>query len=368
MPARPAGQTRIENLMIYAKITGWGKCIPPATLTNDDISQVVDTTDEWISTRTGIKARRVSHVSTAELATVASKHALACAGIDGKDIDLVLLATCTPSTMVANTASLVQKNIGAEGAAACDTNAACSGFLYALQNATAQIQAGMIKRAVVVAAERMTWYVNWSKRDSAVLFGDGAGAVILEASDEPCGLLSTKTGCDSADRKILHIENYGTDLSRYEPPGPSELLFEGREIFKRAVKGMSDACDDVLNHAQLSLRDIDVLIPHQANLRIIQAIQQRLDIDDNKVMVNIDKYGNTSAATIAIALCEAVEQGIIKPNDNIMSAAFGAGLTWAASYIKWGERVTPINISDATLPATDKTGLELISGSVNACQ
>ncbi|TMP39505.1 ketoacyl-ACP synthase III [Pseudoalteromonas rubra] len=354
--------------MKYAKITGWGKAIPPASISNDELSNIVDTNDEWISTRTGIKSRRVSHVSTAELATYASKQALACAGLKGSDIDLVLLATCTPSTMVANTASLVQKNIGAVGAAACDTNAACSGFLYALQNATAQIQAGMIKRAVVVAAERMTWYVNWAKRDSAVLFGDGAGAVILEASDEPCGLLGTKTGCDSEDRGILHIANYGTDLSRYEPPGPSDLAFEGREIFKRAVTGMSVACDDVLAQANLSLDDIDVLVPHQANLRIIQAIQKKLDIADDKVMVNIDKYGNTSAATIAIALCEAVEQGLIQPHANIMSAAFGAGLTWAASYIKWGERVTPLAHCDETLPSCEHSGMELIADAVKACQ
>ncbi|CCQ10152.1 3-oxoacyl-[acyl-carrier-protein] synthase,KASIII [Pseudoalteromonas luteoviolacea B = ATCC 29581] len=269
--------------------------------------------------------------------------------------------------MVANTASMVQKNIGAIGAAACDTNAACSGFLYAMQLATAQIRAGMIKRAVVVAAERMTWYVNWAKRDSAVLFGDGAGAVVLEASDEPSGLLASKIGCDTEDRNILHIANCGTDLNKYEPIGPSDLMFEGREIFKRAVKGMSQACDDVLTQANLSLDDIHVLVPHQANLRIIQAIQQKLNIADEKVMVNIDKYGNTSAATIAIALCEAVENGLIKPHANIMSAAFGAGLTWAASYIKWGERVTPINAPSATLPPCDKTGLELIAESVRHC-
>ncbi|KZN39044.1 ketoacyl-ACP synthase III [Pseudoalteromonas luteoviolacea] len=354
--------------MIYAKITGWGKAVPPAAISNDEISTIVDTNDEWIATRTGIRSRRVSHVSTAELATIASKHALACAGIEGKEVDLVLLATCTPSTMVANTASLVQKNIGATGAAACDTNAACSGFLYALQNATAQIQAGMIKRAVVVAAERMTWYVNWAKRDSAVLFGDGAGAVVLEASSEPSGLMGTKTGCDTEDRDILHITNYGSDIDKYKPVGPSELLFEGREIFKRAVTGMSIACDDVMQKAQLELDDIDVLIPHQANLRIIQAIQKKLDISDDKVMVNIDQYGNTSAATIAIALCEAVEQGLIKPNANIMSAAFGAGLTWAASYIRWGDRTTPINTSDYTFPAYEKSGLELVKDAALACK
>ncbi|AOT10485.1 ketoacyl-ACP synthase III [Pseudoalteromonas luteoviolacea] len=354
--------------MIYAKITGWGKAIPPASITNNEISTIVDTTDEWITTRTGIRARRVSHVSTAELATIASKQALACAGVNAEDIDLVLLATCSPSTLVANTASLVQKNLGATGAAACDTNAACSGFLYALQNATAQIQSGMIKKAVVVAAERMTWYINWAKRDSAVLFGDGAGAVVLEASSEPSGLLGTKTGCDTEDRNILHIGNYGTDQNKYDAVGPSEVFFEGREVFKRAVMGMSLACDDVMEKAKLNLNDIDALIPHQANLRIIQAIQKKLDIEDEKVIVNIDKYGNTSAATIAIALCEAVEQGMIKPHANIMSAAFGAGLTWAAGYIKWGERITPLGTSDYTFPPCEQSGLDLVKDAVAACQ
>ena len=288
--------------MNYAKITGWGKCIPPAKLSNDDLSTVVDTNDEWIKTRTGIAERRISHVSTAELATVAAQQALDCAGINGDEIDLVLLATCSPSTLVANTASLVQKNLNAMGAAACDVNAACSGFLYALQNATAQINAGMIKKAVIIGAERMTWYVNWSKRDSAVLFGDGAGAVVIEASEEKSGLLASKTGCDTSNRDILHITNFGTDINKYDQPvGPSDLLFEGREVFKRAVKGMAEACDDVLEQANLALDDINVLIPHQANLRIIQAIQQKLSVSDDKVMVNIQNYGNTSAATIPVS-------------------------------------------------------------------
>ncbi|MFY8275255.1 ketoacyl-ACP synthase III [Pseudoalteromonas sp. SSDWG2] len=354
--------------MHYAEITGWGKCIPPARISNEDIATVVDTSDEWISSRTGIKARHVSHVSTAELAAVAAQRALDCAGLDATDLDLVLVATCTPSTVVANTASEVQQILGANGAAACDANAACSGFLYALQMATAQIQAGMIKRAVVVAAERMTWYVNWARRDSAVLFGDGAGAVVLEATEEKVGLLASKSGCDSSDRSILHIDNFGSNINKYEAIGGSEINFIGPEIFKRAVKGMSLACDDVLNNAQLSLDDIDVLVPHQANLRIIQSIQQRLKVEDEKVMVNIDEYGNTSAATIAIALCEAVERGMIKPGANIMSAAFGAGLTWAASYIKWGQRITPLRQSTAQLPQCTQTGLELIAEAVKACQ
>ncbi len=354
--------------MFYANITGWGKCLPPARLTNHDISQVVDTSDDWITTRTGIRERRISHVSTDMLASTAAMNALDCAGLDAKDIDLVLLATCSPSTLVANTASQVQQTIGAKNAAACDVNAACSGFLYALQNATAQIRTGMIKRAVVIGAERMTWYVNWQRRDSAVLFGDGAGAVVLEASDEPSGLLATKTGCDSEDRDILHIRNFGTNVDKYNAPvGPSDILFEGREVFKRAVNGMTGACDDVLAQAQLKLEDINVLIPHQANLRIIQAIQSKLKLPDDAVMVNIENYGNTSAATIPIALCEALEQGLIKPKANIMSAAFGAGLTWAASYIKWGSRVTPIIQPSHQLTPSDKSGLELITNASKHC-
>ena len=355
--------------MKYAKITGWGKCIPPVTLTNNDLSQIMDTNDEWITTRTGIKERRISHQSTADLASVAALNALECAGItDASDIDLVLLATCTPTTLVANTASQVQQNIGATGAAACDVNAACSGFLYALQNATAQIQAGMIKKAVVIGAERMTWYVNWQRRDSAVLFGDGAGAVVLEASDDKSGLLGTKTGCDSEDREILHIRNFGTGIDKYQAVGPSDILFEGREIFKRAVKGMTTAVDDVLNQVDCNISDIDILIPHQANLRIIQAIQSKVNLPDEAVMVNINKYGNTSAATIPIALCEAVEDGLIKPNSRIISAAFGAGLTWAASFIQWGERTTPIHPASHSLSECNQSGLDLIKDAVAHCQ
>jgi 3-oxoacyl-[acyl-carrier-protein] synthase-3 len=354
--------------MKYAEITGWGKCIPPAKITNDDLSTIMDTNDEWIHSRTGIRERRVSHESTAQLAANAAKNAIDCAGVDPNEIDLVLLATCTPSSLVANTASEVQKLIGATGAAACDVNAACSGFLYALQNATAQIKAGMINKAVIIGAERMTWYVNWQRRDSAVLFGDGAGAVVLEASDNKSGLLGTKTGCDSGDREILHITNFGTNISKYDAIGPSDLLFEGREIFKRAVKGMTNAVDDVLSQVDSKIDDVDILIPHQANLRIIQAIQSKVALPDESVMVNIDKYGNTSAATIPIALCEAVEQGLIKPNSNMISAAFGAGLTWAASFIQWGERVTPIKAPTHSLSETDKTGLELIQTAVENCR
>ena len=190
----------------------------------------------------------------------------------------------------------------------------------------------------------------------------------MEADSQRTGLLGTKTGCDSEDREILHIKNFGTNIDKYSPVGPSDILFEGKEIFKRAVKGMTNAVDDVLEQVGCELNDINVLIPHQANLRIIQAIQTKVKLPDESVMFNIDKYGNTSAATIPIALCEAVEQGLIKPNSNIVSAAFGAGLTWAASSIKWGDSVIPKIEPRHELSPCDKTGLELIANAVNNCQ
>jgi len=354
--------------MQYAEITGWGKCLPPATLTNEDIAQFVDTSDEWITSRTGIKARRISHAGTADMAAVAAKHAIAAAGLNPEDIDLVALATSCPDTMIPNTASKVQNLIGAKNAAAFDMNSACTGFLYALQNATAQIRIGAIKRAVVIGAERMSWYVNWAQRESAVLFGDGAGAVVLEASDAKTGLVNAKLGCDSEAREILEVQGFGTAMDRYiNPPTALNINFIGKEIFKRAVRGMGQGAQTVMEQEKLATDDIDLLIPHQANLRIISALQKQFQLTDEQVMVNIHNYGNTSAATVAIAICEAVETGRVKPGDNIMTAAFGAGLTWGAGYIKWGERVTPINTSDAALPPSDKTARELLSTAIDHC-
>ncbi|MFD2165595.1 ketoacyl-ACP synthase III [Thalassotalea euphylliae] len=354
--------------MKYAEITGWGKCIPPATLTNEDLATFVDTSDEWITSRTGIKARRISHVNTAELAALAAKRALATAGIDPEEVDLIAVATSCPDTLIPNTSSKVQQILGAHNAAAFDLNSACTGFLYALQNATAQVRMGAIKKAIVIGAERMSWFVNWSRRETCVLFGDGAGAVVIEATDKPVGLLEAKLGCDSQARDILEVRGFGTDMDRYEnPPTALDINFIGQDIFKRAVKAMGAGATHVTEKANLSIDDIDLLVPHQANLRIIAALQKQFKLADENVMVNIDKYGNTSAATIPIALCEAVEQGRVKPDANIMTAAFGAGLTWGAGYIKWGERVTPIAKCDDELPANDKTAKELLSTAIDYC-
>ncbi len=354
--------------MTYAEITGWGKCIPPAKLSNDDLAEFVDTNDEWISTRTGIKNRHISHVNTTVLATEAAKQALACAGIQADELDLIIVATSCPDTMIPNTASAVAQQLSAGQAAAFDLSAACTGFIYALQNATAQIRIGAIKKALVIGAERMSWYLNWKKRDTAVLFGDGAGAVVIEANEQPLGLISAKLGCDSAARDILKVNGFGTDMDRYEQmPGALEIQFEGRDIFRRAVKGMGQAAEQVMAEVGLSVEQLNLMVPHQANLRIIEALQKQFQLTDEQVMVNIHDYGNTSAATVPIALCEALEQGRVQPNNHILIAAFGAGLTWAAGIIKWGERVTPVNYYTPELPPCNQSAQQLLHTAIKHC-
>ncbi|OOF25288.1 MULTISPECIES: ketoacyl-ACP synthase III [Salinivibrio] len=355
--------------MAFAEITGWGKCLPPAVLTNDDLSTIIETNDEWIRSRTGIESRRVSHVETSDLATVAAQRALAAAGIEAAQLDLLIVATCSPDTLIPNIASKVQGNLGAVRAAAFDMNAACTGFLYGLETATKMLQAGHYQHALIIGAEHLTWYLDWSKRDTAVLFGDGAGAVVISQTDQEVGLLDAQLGCDSAGRDVLAIPAFGTAMDRFDPQnGHFAFDFIGRDIFKRAVKGMGAAANQVLSRNQLSAEQIDVVVPHQANKRIIEALCDHAGISLDKAFVNIQHYGNTSAATIPIALCEAVEQGVVKPHSQLLTAAFGAGLTWGAGLIRWGERTTPLQQSDAELPATDKTALELLAYAVDQCQ
>ncbi|WP_375749841.1 ketoacyl-ACP synthase III [Vibrio sp. HN007] len=353
----------------YAEITGWGKCIPPAVLSNDDISTFLETSDEWIRTRTGIENRRISHVNTSDLATVAAKQALAAAGIEAKDLDVIIVATCSPDSLIPNTASKVQQNLGVAGAAAFDLNAACTGFVYGLETATRLIQAGSYKHALIIGAERLSFFIDWTKRDTAVLFGDGAGAVVVSRTEEKVGLQEVLIGCDSDGRDILSVPKFGTCMDRFAADnGFWDFNFEGRDIFKRAVKGMGVAAQTVLQRAQMTTEQIDLLIPHQANIRIIQTLSDLAGIGQDRAFVNIQNYGNTSAATVPIAICEAVEQGRVKPNDTILLAAFGAGLTWGAGLLKWGDRVTPIGQSDAKLPECEQTALELIDHAVKQCQ
>ena len=349
----------------YAAITGWGKCVPPAILTNDEIASVIDTTDEWIKSRSGISERRVSHVPGSDLATVAGKRALAAADCDAADLDLLIVATCTPDTVIPSTAAHVQRKIEATNAAVFDLNAGCCGFVYSLSVATAMIRSGAYQKALVIGSERVTWFLNWSLRDTAVLFGDGAGAVVVEPSSTESGLLFSHLGCEGQAADALQIPNFGTAGNRFqENYGNFGVQFDGREIFRRAVRGMAHETNIVLNHLGLSDDDIDMIIPHQANLRIIEALAKHLKVDMSKVEVNIQNYGNTSAATIPIALVEALEAGRIKPGDRILLAAFGAGLTRAAGLLRWGERVKPLKQSDAELPPCDQTALEILGEAI----
>ena len=350
--------------MQYATITGWGKCLPPATLTNHDLATFIETSDEWIKTRTGISQRHISHVDTSELASVAAQRALAAAGLEGSDIDLIIVATASPDTLIPNIASTVQANIGAT-CGAFDINAACSGFLYGLGLASSQIKSGQNQRVLIIGAERLSFYLDWSRRDTAVLFGDGAGAVILEASDKPGGVLGYELNNDPAGRDILSAD-FGTKMDRFEAESLDFYIqFDGQEIFKRAINGMGKLSKKVLEKCDTDKDEVDWVIPHQANERIIDTLISRMKLPKEKAVVNIANYGNTSAATIPIAICDALEKGMIKPNQTILSCAFGAGLTSAALLLKWGDRVTPINESDAELPPCDKTGIELVKRAVD---
>lgn len=352
----------------YAEITGWGKCLPPATLSNDDLSTFLETNDEWIRTRTGIESRRISHVNTSDLATVAAQHAIACAGIDAQDIDLIIVASCSPDSLIPNIASKIQQNLAIDSAAAFDLNAACTGFIYSLETATRLMQAGRYQHALVIGAERLSFYIDWTKRDTAVLFGDGAGAVVLSRTEQPVGLQEAKIGCDAQGRDILAVPKFGSSMDRFAADnGYWAFDFVGKEIFKRAVKGMGAAAAQVLTTSGLAQQDVDVVIPHQANIRIIQTLCDLSGISQDKAFINIQKYGNTSAATVPIALCEALEQGKIQPNNNVLLAAFGAGLTWGAGHIKWGSRVTPLGRSDAQLPACEQSALQLLEKAIEHC-
>jgi len=349
----------------YAEITGWGKCVPPAVMTNEDMASVMDTSDDWIRARSGIRERRVSHVPVSDLASVAGHRAVAAAGLSVEEIDLLIVATCSPDTVIPSTAAHVQRKMGAKNAAVFDLNAGCSGFIYALQVATSMILAAGYRRVLVVGGERITWFLNWSLRDTAVLFGDGAGAVVLQPSEKKCGLLAAHLGCESEALDALHVPNFGTAGNRFiQNYGVFGVRFDGREIFRRAVRGMAEEITIVLNQLGLEKNDIDLLIPHQANERIIESLAKHLDVDMRRVALNIGKYGNTSAATIPIALAEAVEEGRIPAGGNLLLAAFGAGLTRGAAVVRWGQRLRPLQQSQAELPPCNLTALEIMKEAI----
>lgn len=349
--------------MNRATITGWGKCIPPAVLSNFDLEQVMDTSDEWIHTRSGIKERRISHVEVSDMAAVAATHAIAAAGLDAEDIDMLIMCTCTPDRLIPSAAAMVQAKIGAHNAGTMDLNAACTGFLYGLSTAAGLIAAGVATRVLVVGAEKLTAFLNLEERATGVLFGDGAGAVVVEqALNETEGILAMELGSDGRLTELLTVTHTGTEYPTIDPRYEERTIYmEGREIFRNAVVKMGESAANVLEQAGLGLEDVDLLIPHQANVRIIDATAKRMKLNPEQVYVNIASYGNTSAATIPIALTEALEEGRIKPGHIIVFVAFGGGLTWGGVAMRWGARTTAVATSEAALPPTDKTGLELLA-------
>jgi 3-oxoacyl-[acyl-carrier-protein] synthase-3 len=348
--------------MIYAAITGWGKCMPPAVLSNDDLSTFLDTDDSWIVTRTGMKERRISHVGGIELATVASRRALACAGLAAEDLDLIVHGSCTFDEQVPNSASGVQVKLGAVNAASMDVNTACTSFLYGLSAASAMVRTGAVRNALVIGVEVISPYMDWNNRNVAVLFGDGCAAVVLQASDKEQGLLGEQLGCYAEARQILRVRGAGgVYTNRGSQLGNTLWDFDGGEIFKKAVKGMALASQKVLTKCGLTPEQIDLVVPHQANLRIIESVAKHAGLPMDKVFLTVQKYGNMSAATVPVALVDAVEAGRVQPGSTVLMPGFGGGLTLCSHLVRWGDRVTPLAASDAELPPCDRTALELVN-------
>jgi 3-oxoacyl-[acyl-carrier-protein] synthase-3 len=345
-----------------ASIVGWGKCLPPAILTNSDIATFLETSDEWITTRTGIRERRVSHVPLGELMYVAAARALACAGLDGRQVELIVAGTTSYDDQVPNVASGIQRRIGAEGCAAMDVNTACTSFLYSLSTATAMIRSGVVRNALVTGAEVISPFIDWSDRNTAVLFGDGAAAVVLQATEAEEGLLAERLGCYGESREILRVHGMGAAYAHQDRIlGKTEWQFEGQEIFKKAVTGMAMACDEALTRAGRTAADVDLVIPHQANLRIIEAVAKKTGIPMEKVFVNVHRYGNMSAATVPVALCEALEEGRVHPGALLLMPSFGGGLTFTGHVVRWGQRTSPMGTSDVDLPPAHQTALDLVA-------
>src|SRR4051812_1266485 len=348
--------------MLYAAITGWGEGLPPAVLSNDDLSTFLETSDEWITSRTGMKERRISHVSAIEMATIAASRALACAGLDASDVDLIVYGGCSNEEVVPNSASGVQVALGATRAAAMDVNTACTSFIYGLSAATAMIQNGTIRNAVVIGVELISRYIDWSNRNVAVLFGDGAAAVVVQATDQQEGVVGSVLGCDAEARQVLRVRGIGCGYAGLGITlGDTVWDFDGQAIFKRAVKGMTDACERVMRQAGVTGDQIDLVIPHQANLRIIEAVAKYAGVPMDRVIVTVHKYGNMSAATVPVSLVDALQHGRVRPGSLLLMPGFGGGLTYGALLVRWGDRVTPIGESAVAFPPPDRTALQMVN-------
>lgn len=323
--------------MKNAKMIGFGLYTPKNLVENERLQEFLETSDEWIRTRTGIERRYISlDENTSDLAVEASKKALNQAGLSAEDIDLIILATVTPDNFTPSTACIVQDNLGAKNAWAFDINAACTGFIYALKLGRSLIRSGEAKSALIIGAETLSKALNWEDRGSCVLFGDGAGATVLTSTEEDCGIKCVNVKSDGSKGDSLVIQGLPLNSPFKDGREVSEnyINMNGREIFKFATKVMEESIVEILEKENIKIEDIDAIIPHQANLRIIDYVVKRLGIPREKFITNLQNYGNTSGASIPIALCESINEGNLKKGDNIIMVGFGGGLTWGAALIK----------------------------------
>jgi len=326
--------------MRHAAVTGWGMYVPERVLTNHDLSTMVETTDEWIVSRTGIRERRIAAPAETgvSMSVIAGRAACQQASLDPADLDLIIVGTYTPDQYMPSVASLVQAELGATRAGAFDVNAACSGFVYALAVGSQFVESGMAARVLVVGTDVASRFMDYTDRGTCILFGDGSGAVVLEATDADEGVLSLVLGSDGSAGQHLTLGTPGGfgSLNGAESIERPFMKMNGPEVFRFAVKVMGDAAAEAVSKAGLTFQDIDILIPHQANLRIIDFAAKRLELPRERVWVNVERYGNTSSASVPIGLVEAVEAGAIQDGMNVVVVAFGGGLTWAAGVLRWG--------------------------------
>ena len=321
---------------IYSRIVATGSALPERVLTNADLEKFVDTSDEWIRTRTGIRQRHIAAdgETTGDLSTLAAQRALDAAGVKASEIDLIVLGTTTPDIIFPSTACLVQHRLGANGCAAFDVNAACSGFVYALGVADKFIKTGSSKKALVIGAETLTRMVDWNERETCVLFGDGAGAVVLEGSSEP-GIYATCLHADGGHKELLYNPVGVSAGFTDEPNHGVRIRMAGREVFKVAVKTLDALVEETLQAGGMDASQLDWLIPHQANLRIIEATAKRLNMSMEQVIVTVDQHANTSAGSVPLALDHAVRSGKVKRGQNLLLEAFGGGFTWASALLRY---------------------------------
>jgi 3-oxoacyl-[acyl-carrier-protein] synthase-3 len=336
----------------YARITGWGKYVPERVLTNFDLEKMVDTSDEWIRTRTGIRERRIAAPgeTCCTMSVAAARKALEMAQLSPADVELIIVATSTPDYLVPAVASMVQDQLGATGAPAFSLVAGCTGWVYGLVTASQFIQNGAYRNALVIGAEHLSIGVDWTDRTTCILFGDGAGAVVLEASDQPTGILAFELGSDGSEYDALIFPG----CAGANPPSHEVinqrlhyLRMDGQRVFRFATRVMADSVTKVITASGLTVDDIDLIIPHQANDRIIELARRRLRVPPEKIMINLDRYGNTSAASIPLALVDAIEEGRVKSGDHLVFVGFGAGLTWASAIFHWEpQEPTAIPVAD----------------------